>query len=168
MSTAAHHGHTASTAASDVMLHTITFKLVKETFGLPILDVVEVIRMTSVTPVPNAPDFVEGVVNLRGQILPVADLRKRFNLPLKDVDEDSRIIIAKVEESIIGLIVDDDPQVTHIPADTISPPPPIVAKGIGSEYLKGISNFRDQMIILINLHKVFSKAELNSLDGMDA
>ena len=153
--------------SSDILIQLVTFNLLGEEFGLPILDVREIIRMTDITPVPHAPGFVEGVINLRGQILPIVDLRKRFNLEAKDMDESTRIIVVDVNNAQMGLIVDGVSEVLRIPAETIAPPPQIVAAGIGAEYIKGIGHFNEMMIILIDLKKVFNRNELEALQSME-
>ena len=153
--------------SSDVLIQLVTFQLVGEEFGLPILDVREIIRMTEITPVPQAPNFVEGVINLRGQIVPIVDLRKRFSLACKDNDENSRIIVVDINKNLLGLIVDGVSEVLRIPADTISSPPKMVANGIGSEYIKGIGHYNEMLIILIDLKKVFNTDELNTLGDME-
>lgn len=151
--------------ASDVLLHLVTFHLMDEEFGIPILDVREIIRMPEITPVPQAPNFVEGVINLRGQILPVVDLRKRFGLAPSDQSDSTRVIVVEIGSSALGLIVDAVNEVTRIPEDTVSPPPQLVANSIGSEYLKGIAHYESRMIILIDIQRVFQKDELESLSG---
>lgn len=156
----------AETKSSDDLIHLVTFNLLGEEFGMPILDVREIIRMVDITPVPHAPTFVEGVINLRGQILPVIDLRKRFNIQSTERMEDTRIIVVEINNSLLGLIVDGVKEVLRIPSDSVSPPPQIVANGIGAEYIKGIANHDDKMIILIDLNRVFSQEEMNSLDLM--
>ena len=148
-------------------LHLVTFKLLGEEFGLPILDVREIIRMTDITPVPQAPGFVEGVINLRGQILPVVDLRTRFGLDQKDADAQTRIVVVELRSTVIGLIVDEVSEVLRIPASTIAPPPGIVAGSIGAEYIKGIGHYDEKMIILIDMRKVFSEEEIQGLEGME-
>lgn len=153
--------------ASDVLIHLVTFKLLGEEFGMPILDVREIIRMVAITPVPHAPKFVEGVINLRGQILPVIDLRRRFNLDSTKTEEDTRIIVVEISNSLLGLIVDGVKEVLRIPGDSVSPPPQIVANGIGAEYIKGIANYDNKMIILIDLKRVFSQDEMNSLERLE-
>lgn len=153
-------------STSDVLLQLVTFSLLEEEFGLPILDVREIIRMTEITPVPNAPSFVEGVINLRGQIIPVVDLRKRFNLNATEADDDSRIIVVEIVGNILGLVVDKVAEVLRIPVDSISPPPGIVANGIGSEYIRGITNHLEKMLILIDLKKVFDLQELETLNDI--
>ena len=152
--------------ASDVLLHLVTFDLMGEEFGVPILDVREIILMSDITPVPNAPTFVEGVINLRGQIIPIVDLRKRFNLAHKGDATKNRIVVVEVGHNVLGLIVDGDSEVLRIPADFVKPAPALIAGGIGAEYIKGIAYYKERMIILIDLHKVFSNEEIADLDAV--
>ena len=166
MNMAAQHAAQDQEVESGARLHLVTFRLLGEEFGLPILDVREIIRMTDITPVPQAPDFVEGVINLRGQILPVVDLRKRFGIENKDNDEETRIIVVELRNSAVGLIVDEVSEVLRIPADTVAPPPALVAGSIGAEYIKGIGHYDEKMIILIDMRKVFSDDEMGALEGM--
>lgn len=147
-------------------LHLVTFSLMGEVFGLPILDVREIIRMTEITPVPQAPGFVEGVINLRGQILPVVDLRKRFGITPKENDDTTRIVVVELSHAAVGLIVDSVSEVLRIPADVVAPPPSLVAGSIGAEYIKGIGHYDERMIILIEMRKVFNEDELGALEGM--
>lgn len=143
----------------------VTFELVDEVFALPILDVREIIRMTNITPVPQAPSFVEGVINLRGQIIPVVDLRKRFGITEAEATDNTRIIVVELGNGVVlGLIVDAVREVERIPSDSINPPPALVAGSIGSEYIKGISNHEDKMIVHIDMRKVFNTDELNALE----
>lgn len=153
---------------SGALTQLVTFDLLGEEFGLPILDVREIIRMTDVTPVPHAPNFVEGVINLRGQILPVVDLRKRFNLEAKEMDDSTRIVVVEINNNLLGLIVDGVSEVLRLPLDSIAPAPSIVSSGIGAEYIKGIGHYNDKMIILINLRKVFTTAEMDVLENMES
>lgn len=152
---------------SSQRLHLVTFSLLGEVFGLPILDVREIIRMTDITPVPQAPGFVEGVINLRGQILPVVDLRKRFGIQAREVDESTRVIVVELTNSAVGLIVDSVSEVLRIPADVVAPPPSLVAGSIGSEYIKGIGHYDERMIILIEMRKVFNEEEMGALEGIE-
>lgn len=147
-------------------LHLVTFSLLGEVFGMPILDVREIIRMTEITPVPQAPGFVEGVINLRGQILPVVDLRKRFGISPKENDDTTRIVVVELTNSAVGLIVDSVSEVLRIPADVVAPPPSLVAGSIGAEYIKGIGHYDERMIILIELRKVFNEDEMGALESM--
>lgn len=147
------------------LVQVVTFQLFGEVFALPILDVREIIRMTPITPVPQAPGFVEGVINLRGQILPIVDLRKRFGLAPQERTEETCIAVVELGSGVaVGLIVDAVREVESIPADSITPPPSLVAGSIGAEYIKGISNHADKMMIHIDLRRVFSKGEMSALE----
>lgn len=156
----------AANNSGDITLQLVTFRLVEEDFGVPILDVREIILMTDITPVPRAPEFVEGVINLRGQIIPIADLRKRFNLGESQRDAQSRIVVVEVENHVLGLIVDAVSEVLRISSSKISAPPALVASGIGAEYIKGIANEDGKLTVLIDLRKVFSSDEMKSLQAI--
>ncbi|MDD9912744.1 MAG: chemotaxis protein CheW [Alphaproteobacteria bacterium] len=160
------NNHYEDTAEARERLHLVTFRLLGEEFGLPILDVREIIRMTDITPVPQAPGFVEGVINLRGQIIPVVDLRKRFGISANEANEETRIIVVELRTAVIGLIVDEVSEVLRVPADTVAPPPSLVAGSIGSEYIKGIGHYDEKMIILIDMRKVFNEDEVGAIEGM--
>ena len=149
------------------LLHLVTFRLLGEEFGLPILDVREIIHMTSITPVPQAISFVEGVINLRGQIIPIIDLRKRFGIDAKTSSEGARIVVVELRNTVLGLIVDEISEILLIPAETVAPPPSLVAGSIGAEYIKGIGHYNEKMIILIDMHRVFSQEELGELDDIE-
>lgn len=169
MSTAgATFGHTAKKQVdlASTMIQLVTFKLFGEVFAMPILDVREIIRMPTITPVPQAPSFVEGVINLRGQIIPIVDLRKRFGITTTELTDDTRIVVVELGTGVvIGLIVDAVQEVERLPSETITPPPALVAGSIGAEYIKGISNHENKMIIHIDMRKVFSVEELNALES---
>lgn len=156
--------HNDDANSANEMLHLVTFKLLGEEFGLPILDVREIIRITEITPVPQAPNFVEGVINLRGQILPVVDLRKRFGLDSKEADGQTRIVVVELQHAVLSLVVDEVSEVLRIPASTLAPAPAIVAGSIGAEYIKGIGHYDEKMIILIDMRKVFSEEEISGLE----
>ncbi len=147
----------------DDMLQLVSFKLGDEEFGVDIMQVQEIIRMQNITSVPNAPDFVEGVINLRGRVIPIIDLRKRFGLEQKDHDKSTRIIVVKVDEITVGLVVDEVSEVLRIPKETVEPPPPIVA-GVESEYISGVGKLEDRLLILLDLSKTLSKEEKASLE----
>lgn len=159
----ANRNNSLSAAGSDVTLQLVVFSLLGEEFGVSIHDVREIISNTQITPVPQAPGFVEGVINLRGQIIPVVDLRRRFQLEESENKEESNVVIIEVDDNVLGLIVDSVSEVLNIPSDSINPPPALVANGIGAEYIKGIGQYNDKMIILIDLQKVFSADELKSI-----
>lgn len=137
------------------MLQLVTFKLGSEEFALDILLVQEINRRVEITKVPKTPEFVEGVINLRGKIVPVLDLRKRFGLVGREFTAQSRIIVVNIDKRVLGLMVDSVSEVLRIPQHTVEPPPPIVA-GIDATYIKGIGKFEGRLLILLDLGKVLS------------
>jgi len=146
----------------------VTFDLLGETFALPILDVREVIRPVTITPVPQAPHFVEGVINLRGHIIPVASLRKRFGLAPQATDINTRIIVVELGNGLtMGLVVDAVHEIARIPLEGIAPPPPLVAGSIGAECIKGISTHEGAMVVHIDMQRVFTPAEMHALENLN-
>ncbi len=135
------------------MLQLVTFKLGSEEFALDILVVQEINRRVEITKVPKTPEFVEGVINLRGKIVPVLDLRKRFGLAGREFTGHSRIIVVNIDTRVLGLMVDSVSEVLRIPSHSIEPPPPLVA-GIDAAYIKGVGKFEGRLLILLDLGKV--------------
>ncbi len=144
------------------LLQLVTFSIGEEEFGVEILKVREIIRMLEITRVPRAPEFVEGVINLRGSVIPILDLRKRFGLVSKDNDKDTRIVVINIHNMIVGFIVDSVSQVLRIPANTVEPPPPVVA-GLDSEYIEGVGKLEDRLLILLDLDRLLSSEERDVL-----
>ncbi len=144
-----------TTATLPDILQLVTFKLGDEEYGIDILKVQEINRMTEITAMPKSPFSVEGVINLRGKVIPVVNLRKKFGLSMKEIDFQSRIIVVD-SESTVGLIVDSVSEVLRISSDTIEPPPPITG-GTGSEYIMGIGKLKDRLIILLDIDKLLSE-----------
>ncbi|HWR39013.1 MAG TPA: chemotaxis protein CheW [Patescibacteria group bacterium] len=128
----------------------VVFKLGREEYGVSILQVQEIKRMTDITRVPHTPEYIKGVINLRGSVLPVVDLKKRLNLPMEEYTDDTRIIIVKVEEIIVGMIVDAVSEVTAINQENIEPPQAVVS-GVESSYLSGVGKMDNRLLILLNL-----------------
>ncbi len=135
----------------------MTFQLAKEEYAIDILQVQEIVMMTQITRMPKAPHFIEGIVNLRGQMIPIIDMRKRFALPEAQHDSDTRIIIVDIGE-IVGMVVDGVRDVIRLPDSAISPPPPMI-QGISSDYLKGIGQFDERLLIMLDLEKVLTAEE---------
>jgi purine-binding chemotaxis protein CheW len=138
----------------------VSFKIENEEFGVNIEEVQEIIRLPEITKVPRAPFFVEGVINLRGNILPVIDLRKRFDLEATRKTNATRIVVTNVDDKTTGIIVDSVSEVLRLPKDSIEPPPPIVA-GIEAKYLRGIGKLNEgkRLLILLNLKEVLTLRE---------
>ncbi|MEW6516708.1 MAG: chemotaxis protein CheW [candidate division FCPU426 bacterium] len=142
----------------------VVFKLGGEEFGAPIHQVHEILRLVEITRVPRAPRFIEGVVNLRGRIIPILDLRRRFDLPLDTTPErKQRIMEVEVDEQILGMIVDEVSEVVRLPVDAIEPPPAMVAD-IAGEYLAGIGKLPGRIIIMLNFDKILSESETHQLE----
>ncbi|HOP85406.1 MAG TPA: chemotaxis protein CheW [Syntrophorhabdaceae bacterium] len=144
----------------------VTFKIEEDEFGVDILKVQEINRMMNITRIPNAPDFVEGVINLRGKIIPIVDLRKKLGFPGKEYDKSTRIIVVELEGIVLGFIVDSVSEVLRIPNSTIEPPPSII-KGIESEFIEGVGKLEDRLLILLELKKVFTIQEHRSLEDLN-
>jgi purine-binding chemotaxis protein CheW len=152
----------AGMASSDE-LQLVSFNIGTEEFGVDILKVQEINRMVEITRVPQAPHYVEGVINLRGKVIPIVDLRKRFNLELKEHDKNTRIVVVDIGGNIMGMIVDSVSEVLRLPANTIEPPPEIVT-GVNSEYIKGVAKLDDRLLIFLDLSKVIDMAELAAVN----
>jgi len=138
----------------------VNFKIENEEFGVNIEEVQEIIRLPEITKVPQAPFFVEGVINLRGDVLPVIDLRKRFDLEATRKTNATRIVVVNVEGKTTGIIVDSVSEVLRLPKDSIEPPPPIVA-GIEAKYLRGIGKLDNgkRLLILLNHKEILTLRE---------
>lgn len=143
-------------------LQLVSFNIGTEEFGVDILKVQEINRMVEITKVPQAPHYVEGVINLRGKVIPIVDLRKRFNLELKEHDKNTRIVVVDIGGNIMGMIVDSVSEVLRLPADTVEPPPEIVT-GINSEYIKGVAKLDDRLLIFLDLSKVIDVNEMANI-----
>ena len=131
-------------------------------YGVPITKVQEIIPMANPTKLPQAPDFVEGIINLRGRIIPIIDLKKRFDMGASNITAESRSVVVEVEGQTVGIIVDEVSEVLRLATDSIEPPPAVVG-GITSEYLTGVGKLQDRLLILLDMDKILSdqgKSEL--------
>jgi purine-binding chemotaxis protein CheW len=148
---------------SNELLQLVSFKIGNEEFGIDILNVQEIIKTVQITKVPNSPEFVEGIINLRGKVIPVMDLRVRLNLERKAQDKDTRIIVVEISSKTVGFIVDEVNEVLRIPKSITEPPPEMVTN-INSEYITAVGKLEDRLITLIDLQKVLSTDEKNQLN----
>lgn len=144
----------------------IVFQLNDEDYGVDILQVLSIEKMHPITRVPKAPDFVKGVINLRGIVTPVIDLRKRFLMEEKEETEDTRTIIVRVEDTEVGLIVDGASDVIDIPEESIEPPAEIVG-GVKAEYLRGVAKLENRLLIMLHLKKVLNPGEIEELRNFE-
>ncbi|OIN99041.1 MAG: chemotaxis protein CheW [Desulfovibrionaceae bacterium CG1_02_65_16] len=147
------------------LLQLVTFKVAEEEFGLEILKVQEIIRTMEITKVPRSPEFVEGVINLRGKVIPIIDLRRRFGLETRAHDQQTRIVVIELGIMVVGFVVDSVSEVLRIPAATVEPPPAIVS-GIDSEYISGVGKLPDRLLILLDLDKLLSTDERQVIGGI--
>lgn len=147
----------------DETVQVIVFKLGDEKYGVDINQVREIIRPTQITRIPNAPDFVEGVINLRGQITTIINLRKRFGMEPKEIDNDTRIIVVEYNNAIIGMMVDTVNEVKYLSSADIEALPSIITSRSEAKFLKGVGKLPDSLLILIDLNKVLSEEEIEKL-----
>jgi len=156
-STIANASTKSSTEGTELQL--VTFGLGDEEFAVDILAVQEINRMMPLTRVPSSPPEVEGVINLRGKIIPVIDLRKRFRLPASEHSEQSRIVVVEVHGRVLGFIVDRVSEVLRINSKIVEPAPSMVCS-VDSDFIAGVGKLQDRLLILLDLAKLFNTAEL--------
>ncbi len=138
--------------------HLVALQLAGETYGVDISLIHGIIRLQEITRVPHAPDFVEGVTNLRGKVIPVIDLRKRLGLAVSEPTRSTRIVVVEIDSKAVGMVVDGVSEVLRISRGVIEPPSPIVAD-ITAEYLRGVGKVNDRLVILLDLAALLSSAE---------
>ena len=144
----------------------VVFQLGAEFYGVDIARVHEIIRLQSITRVPRAPAFVEGVINLRGKVIPVVDLRRRFGLESSEHTRASRIVVVEIGDQVVGVIVDGVSEVLRVTGASVEPPSPVVA-GIESEYIHGIAKLDDRLVILLDLDRVLALADRRALEAVN-
>lgn len=131
-------------------------------YGVPITKVQEIIPMAKPTRLPQVPDFVEGIINLRGKIIPIIDIKKRFGMPASEISNESRSVVVEAEGQIMGIIVDEVSEVLRLPTDGIEPPPAIIG-GVTADYLTGVGKLEDRLLILLDMDKILSEQEKQEL-----
>lgn len=146
-------------------LQVVGFKVGKEFFGVEIGSVQEIVRVPEITQIPETPSFVEGVINLRGRIVPVIDLRKRLRLGLSERNRANRVLITEQNKRTVGLIVDSASEVLRLPSESIEPPPEMIT-GVGVEYITGVGRLDEQIIILLDLNRILDVGESIKLDAV--
>lgn len=161
------HANSEETDEIQDMVQLVGFKLGKEFFGIGIINVQEIIRYQEITQVPRTPKFVEGVISLRGRVIPVINLRKRFGLDSIERTKETRIIIVELDISTVGFIVDAVTEVSSIAKSTIDPAPP-TAVGINKEYIQGVGKLGDKLMIILDLGKVLSSESKEQIKQMMA
>jgi len=148
--------------AIDVQL--VVFKLAKEDYGLPISKVQEINRMVAITMLPHTPDFMEGIINLRGRVIPVLDLRKRFGFDSQGNTDDTRIMVTEVAGQTVGLIVDAVHEVVTIKGDCIEPPPQAFV--LDAQFVQGIGKLENRLVIMLDIDRIITSHESVMLNGI--
>jgi purine-binding chemotaxis protein CheW len=136
----------------------VVFDLASEAYGVDIGAVREIIRIMDITRVPKTPEFVEGIINLRGKVIPVVDLRRRFSLPVSEENKENRIVVVDIGGQDIGVMVDAVTEVLRISSDSVEPPSSVITTA-DSAFLLGIAKLESRLIILLDLERVLSEEE---------
>ena len=143
---------------TDLVLQWVTFKLQEETYGINVMQVQEVLRYTEIAPVPGSPDYVLGIINLRGNVVTVIDTRSRFGLSPADVTDNSRIVIIEAEKQVLGIMVDSVAEVVYLKGSEIDTAPN-VGTDESARFIQGVSNRDGELLILVDLNKLLSDEE---------
>lgn len=151
-------------AAHADMLQLVTFKLSGQKYAVDILKVQEINNMKEITVIPNSPQYLEGAVNLRGKVIPVLNLWKKFGFEDKATDETCKIVIMDVRGVIVGLLVDSVSDVLRISRDVVEPPPP-VSSNISAEFIAGIAKLQDGLVILLDMDRLLGEEEHRAVFG---
>ncbi len=143
---------------SGEVVQVVSFALGSEEYGVDISQVQEIIRMVEITHVPRAPHFMEGVINLRGQLIPIIDLRTRFGMQRINSTKSTRIVVTEIGSKRVGIVVDSVSEVINIPIENVEDAPEMIA-GVGTEYIQGVGKIDDRLIIMLDLTMVMSGEE---------
>ncbi len=144
----------------DELIQLVSFKLGQEEFGVDIRKVQEINRMVEITRIPQAPNYCEGVINLRGKVLPVIDLRRKFGMDACEWTRNTRIVVCEEGDSIVGMIVDAVEEVRRIPHSSIEPPPAVVS-AVETDYISGIVRLDERLLIFLSLAQIVSDVDIN-------
>ncbi len=157
-------------AIGDSQFQLVTFQLGEELYGVDIMDVKEIVKIQNIRPIPNAPYYVEGIFNLRSEIIPIISLHKRFRLKsiqkTDDDDFDGGFIILNIEGNKIGIIIDRVARVVMVNSDEVKPPPQMLS-GIGTEYIHGVVRQESGYLVMLDIRRLFNPKELQKLIGIN-
>lgn len=149
---------------SGEVVQVVSFRLGGEEYGVDIAQVQEIIRMVEITHVPRAPRFMEGVINLRGQLIPIIDLRTRFGMSRIEATKSTRIVVTEIGSKRVGIVVDSVSEVLNIPIENVEDAPEMVA-GVGTEYIQGVGKLGERLIIMLDLTMIISTEEKQALEA---
>jgi len=151
--------------ATDPVIPRVTFRLDNETYGINVMQVQEVLRVTEIAPVPGSPNYVLGIINLRGNVVTVIDTRQRFGIVPRDMDDSTRIVIIEVNKQVVGILVDSVAEVVDLRASEIETAPN-VGSDESSKYIQGVSSREEELLILIDLNKFLSSEEWKEMGSI--
>ena len=151
--------------ANDPVIQLVTFRLQDETYGINVMQVQEVLRVTEIAPVPGAPDYVLGIINLRGNVVTVMDTRGRFGLPPGEIDDATRVVIIESDKQVSGMLVDSVAEVVDLRASEIDAAP-IVGNEESSRYIQGVATREQELLIVVDLNRLLSEEEWNEVGAL--
>ncbi|MED5441237.1 MAG: chemotaxis protein CheW [Pseudomonadota bacterium] len=155
----------AAKSAEDPVLQWVTFRLENESYGINVMQVQEVLRYTEIAPVPGAPPYVLGIINLRGNVVTVIDTRQRFGLPTSDTTDQTRIVIIEAENQVVGILVDGVAEVFYLRLSEIETTPN-VGNEESAKFIQGVCHKNDELLILVDLEKLMTDEEWTELHGL--
>ncbi|AEE22266.1 chemotaxis protein CheW [Paraglaciecola chathamensis] len=150
---------------NDEVLQWVTYKLGEETYGINVMQVQEVLRHTEIAPVPGAPEYVLGIINLRGNVVTVIDTRSRFGLEPTDLTDNTRIVIIESDEQVVGILVDSVAEVVYLRSSEIDSAPNVGTEE-SAKFIQGVSNRDGELLILVDLNKLLSDEEWEELTNI--
>ncbi|MBL4629639.1 MAG: chemotaxis protein CheW [Paraglaciecola sp.] len=152
-------------ANGDEVLQWVTYKLGEETYGINVMQVQEVLRHTEIAPVPGAPDYVLGIINLRGNVVTVIDTRSRFGLPSSDISDNTRIVIIESDDQVVGILVDSVAEVVYLRSSEVDSAPNVGTEE-SAKFIQGVSNRDGQLLILVDLNKLLNDEEWSEITNI--
>ncbi len=158
--------HLQANEVAEELIQIVSFRIANEEFGIDIIKVQEIIRMVDITRVPNTPNYVIGVINLRGKVIPIIDMRRRLNLLETPYTKDTRIVVIEEDRKVVGFIVDSVSEVLRISKNITEPPPPMVS-GISSDFINSIAKLEGRLLILLDLEKVLMSDEVEEKESVE-
>ena len=158
-------GQADKNQATDLLLQWVTFRLQEETYGINVMQVQEVLRYTEIAPVPGSPDYVLGIINLRGNVVTVIDTRARFGLPPAEVSDNTRIVIIEAEKQVIGILVDSVAEVVYLKQSEIDNAPN-VGTDESARFIQGVANREGELLILVDLNKMLNDEEWDEISSI--
>lgn len=154
----------SANSSEDPVLQWVTFRLEDETYGINVMQVQEVLRYSEIAPVPGAPSYVLGIINLRGNVVTVIDTRQRFGLPSEEVTDNTRIVIIEADKQVVGILVDSVAEVVYLRQSEIETTPN-VGNEEAAKFIQGVCNKNDELLILVDLEKMMTAQEWAELDS---